>query len=198
MRNKLPILFALMLAVIVAAPYLRSHMDWCQVMPLLRQTTVPPPSSINLPAERRSPTLPAAEGQRNAPSENSPSSGSRPQSLVDYAVLAVEGQQFISAQVSEEGELLGHPFAGLGRYCEHRQGPIPQMQFSMTVQIDSVSTSLKQVCNGVTLWTYRNLPNGESLSKLDAVRAITALDQAAGHMPPSAMLTAPDWAVSAA
>ena len=41
-----------------------------------------------------------------------------------------------------------------------------------------------QVCNGKTLWTYQKLPNGESLSKLDAVRAIAALEKAAAKLPP--------------
>ena len=111
---------------------------------------------------------------------------------MDYAVLAVEGQHYISAQISEEGELLGHPLGGFGHYYEVRQGPIPLIHLEVTVEIDSVSTTMVQVCDNLeTLWTYRKLPNGESLSKLNAVRAITALDQAAGRMPPTALLTAP-------
>jgi hypothetical protein len=111
---------------------------------------------------------------------------------MDYAVLAVEGQRFISAQISEEGEQLTHPLAGVGRYYEDRQGPIPMIHLEMTIQIDSVSTSMVQVCDRqVQFWTYMKLPNRESLTKIDAVRALTALDQAAGRMPPGEMLTAP-------
>jgi hypothetical protein len=113
-----------------------------------------------------------------------------PQMLMDNAVLAVEGQQSISAQVSEEGELFGHPLAGRGHYYELRQ-PIPLIRFELTVQIDSVTTSLVQVCNGATFWTFRKMPNSESLSKIDAGRAIAAVEQAASRVPPTAALASP-------
>jgi hypothetical protein len=199
MRNKLPILLAVMLAAIAIAPMLRL-VPWRQWLAFGRTTTVPPPNAINATSGS---SLPPGEGQgiREASvgaQRNSPSSASatsvRPQAqtLIDYAVRSVEGQQFISAQVSEEGELLGHPLAGVGRYYEVRQGPIPLIHLELTVQIDSISTSMVQVCdNRETFWTYRKLPNGESLSKLNAVRAITALDQAAGRTPPAEMLTTP-------
>jgi hypothetical protein len=111
--------------------------------------------------------------------------------LVDNAVLAVENQRYISAEISEEGELFGRPMAGVGHYFEMRNGPIPMIHLDLTIRVDSVSTSLMQVCNGTTFWTYRKLPFAETLSKLDAVRAITALEQAAGRMPPGAVMSSP-------
>ena len=87
--------------------------------------------------------------------------------------------------------MFGHPITGDGRYYELRQGPIPQIHLELTAEVGSVSTSLVQVCNGTTFWTYRKLPNGESLSKLDAVRAITALEQAAGRLPREAIASSP-------
>jgi hypothetical protein len=125
------------------------------------------------------------------PAASSQSAKPKPQTLINYAVLAVENQQYISAQVTEEGELLSHPLAGRGRYYELRQGPIPLIHLDMTVQIDLVSTSLVQVCNGTTFWTYRKLPNAESLWKIDVDKVITALDKAASHTPPDALLTCP-------
>ena len=53
MRNKLPILLAVILAVIAVSPWLRSHQDWCRYMPLLQQTTVPPPNAIECDTRRR-------------------------------------------------------------------------------------------------------------------------------------------------
>jgi hypothetical protein len=208
MRNKLPILLALSLAVIAVTPWLRS-LPWRQLTSFAGPTTVPPPNSMNATAGSDHSSRPLGEEQRvragngsavarvpavgnNAiPAAAAPDRG-KAQSLIDYAVLAVEGKQYISAQVSEEGELLGHPLAGVGRYYEVRQGPIPLIHLELTIEIDSVSTSMVQVCdNREIFWTYRKLPNGESLSKLDAGRAITALDQAAGRLPPGAMLTKP-------
>jgi hypothetical protein len=203
MRNKLPILLALVLAAIAAIPWLRS-LSWQRMV--LGQTTVPPPSAVGSP-------LPPGEGQGvrvdrslTDKAAQPPLSGHRrgtlvvergadaqpnAQTLIGYAVLAVENQQYITAQISEEGELFGHPFAGVGRYYEQRQGPIPLIHLDMTVQVDSVSTSLVQVCNGTTFWTYRKLPNAESLSKIDVAAAVDALDRTTGRLPPDAMFTCP-------
>jgi hypothetical protein len=207
MRNKLPILLALVLATVAAVPLLRS-LPWRQFVTAAGPTTVPPPAAI--PAENGD--SPAASGSRISPlppgegqevraagtgsvttelAASAQSAKLKPQTLVEYAVLTIENQQHISAQISEEGELFAHPLAGVGRYYELRQGPISLIHLDMTVQIDSVTTSLVQVCNGTTFWTYRKLPNAESLWKIDVDKAITALDQAAGRMPPNALLTCP-------
>jgi hypothetical protein len=115
----------------------------------------------------------------------------KPQTLLDSAVRAVETRPFISALIKQQGEMFGHQITGEGHYYELRQGPIPRIHLELTMEVGTVSTSLVQVCNGTTLWTYRKLPNGESLSKVDAVRAITALDKAAGKLPPEAIASAP-------
>lgn len=115
----------------------------------------------------------------------------KPQDLVNYGVTAVENQEFISARISEEGELYQHPLAGVGRYYEQREGPIPLVRLELTIQVDTVSTLLVQVCNRSTIWTHRKLPNGETLAKIDTVRAITALEQARTNLSPEAALAAP-------
>ena len=110
---------------------------------------------------------------------------------MDRAVRAVETRQFISARIKQQGELFGKQITGEGRYYELRQGWIPRIHLELTVEIGSVSTSIVQVCNGADFWTYRKLPTGESLSKLDAVRAITALKQAEGKLPREAVASSP-------
>ncbi len=134
-----------------------------------------------------------------APFDGSGRSGSNPsqatqpkaQTLVDNAVLAVENQPYISAEVFEEGEILGHPLEGKGRYFEAHQGPIPLIRLELTIRVDSITTSLVQGCNGTTFWTYRKLPNWVSQSKVDAYQAITAMQQAAFRAPPADVLASP-------
>jgi len=87
--------------------------------------------------------------------------------------------------------MFGHPMAGIGRYYEVREGPIPMIHLELTIQVDAVTTTLVQVCNGTTFWTLRKLPNGEMLSKLDAVRAITALEQVNDRLPPGQIYASP-------
>ncbi len=103
----------------------------------------------------------------------------------------MENHRFISFRIRQQGELFGRQITGEGRYFELRQGPIPRIHLELTMEVGPVSTSLVQVCNGTTLWTYRKLPNSESLSKVDAVRAITALEQAAGKLPRDAIASSP-------
>ena len=123
--------------------------------------------------------------------DTSQSTPPKPQTLLDGAVRTVETRPFISARIKQQGELFGLQVTGEGRYYELRQGPIPRIHLELTVEVGSVSTSLVQVCNGVTFWTYRKLPDGESLSKIDAVRAITALQQAADKLPREAIASSP-------
>ena len=101
--------------------------------------------------------------------------------------------QYISARIKQRGELFGHQITGEGRYYELRQGPIPRIRLELTVEVGSVSTSLVQVCNGATFWTYQKLPNGESLSKLDAVRAFTALEAGRRQAPTKPSPPRRDW-----
>ncbi len=104
---------------------------------------------------------------------------------------AVETPRNISARIKQQGELFGHPITGNGRYYELREGPIPQIHLELTVEVGSVTTSLMEVCNGTTFWTHTKLPSGESFSKLDAVRALAALEQVAGRTPREALASAP-------
>ena len=221
MRNKLPILLALMLdrhrrnalaavAGIAAMEHAcrADHRSATQPDERAGRHSIPPlppregpevnaidrgasPLPSASAAPQASPNV-AAHSNRRADARRPPQpSQFKPQSLVDYAVMAVESQEYISAKISEEGELFSHPLAAAGSYFEHREGPIPLLRIELTVQVDSVSTYLLQVCDGNTIWTYRKLPNGESLAKLDAGRAITALDQAASRLPSAAALATP-------
>ncbi len=214
MRNNLPILLAFILMAVAAMPWLRS-LETQQWSSPTRTTTVPPPEqaitqaipagstqdAVSPPDKPISqPSIPAAAGPipptehteyKESRLDNGASTLPKPQSLVDSAVRTVETRQFISARVKQQGELFGLQITGEGHYYELRQGPIPQMHLELTMEIGSVSTSLVQKCNGRTFWTYRKMPAGESLSKIDAVRAITALEQAKGKLPKEAMNSAP-------
>ena len=220
MKNKLPILLVLILAITGAMPWLRT-MEWQQWCFPTNRITVPPPERAvtqAIPMQLSSPDQPLATARRGAAGEDNlspfssgrgvatgvPGDGNRvqvsytsqateprPQDLLDSAVRSVENRRFISARIKQQGELFGHQVTGEGRYYELRQGPIPRIHLELTTEVGSVSTSLMQVCTGTTFWTYRKLPDGESLSKVDAVRAITALEQAAGRLPCEAIASSP-------
>ena len=163
-----------------------------------RPQDVPPSSAGETPIEKGPRPVPEAN-----PSSPSPANGAThapdtpklappaPQILVNNAVSAVETPRFITARIKQQGELFGRQITGGGRYYELRQGPIPWVRLELTMQVGSASTSLVQVCNGTTFWKYRKMPREKSLSKIDAVRAITALEQAADRLPLDARACAP-------
>ena len=241
MRNKLPILFALILMAVAAMPWLRSleSQRWilsagtatvpppeqavAPTSPVIKSqdeknpkdtsfstpTASPPPVPIQQVAQNHGPDLAHRSGvppgdERTVGSQPEPKNSAtgqladlsqstppKPQALLDCAVHAVESRKFISARVKQQGELIGHQITGEGRYYELRQGAIPSIHFELTAEVGSVSTSLVQICNGTTFWTYRKLPDGETLSKIDAVRAFTALTQAANRMPSGTIASSP-------
>jgi len=241
MRNKLPILLALILMAVAAMPWLRSleSQRWVWSGGV---TTVPPPGqatlqaasigstqgieksqdtlfpqpSVSPPAGSNSPTQQdqgpgltqgirgssknePPDGSHSKPedsaagriAENSHSTPPTAKKLMDGSVRAVESRQFISARIKQQGELIGHQITGDGRYYELRQGPIPSIYLQLTMEVGSVSSGLVQVCNGTTFWTYRKLPNWETLSKIDAVQAVSALEHAAGKLPREAVASSP-------
>jgi hypothetical protein len=225
MRNKLPILLALILMTAAAMPWLRSleSQRWSFST---RTTTVPPPEHPVIQAisagsgvradvapgtgpipvvgskePNNPPGKPAGFNGSGSSQENrlsgessktaDNSSPPRAQALVESAVRTVENRTFISARVKQQGELFGHQIAGEGRYYELRQGPIPLIRFELAAEIGSTSTNFVQDCDGKTFWTYRKLPSGETLSKIDAVRAISAVEKSADKLPREAITSSP-------
>jgi hypothetical protein len=220
MRSKLPILLALVLMAVATMPWLRSLESQRWSLPS-GPTTVPPPEQAiasqafqpemasklppNNPRQENRATGESEATHEVQPSPRNSAEGSigshsgensqvplpKPQDLLNNAVRAVESQAFISARVKQQGEMFGRQITGEGRYFELRQGPIPQIRLELKADVGSASTSLVKVCNGATCWTYRRLPNRESLSKIDAVRAITALKHLAGGLPPADVASSP-------
>ena len=201
MRNKLPILFAVMLVVVAAMPLLRPR-EWQRWVLRNQATTVPPPEPAGLHLMAASQTQSPAGGadtsaamprvaEASQAAEDPQITQPKPQALLDNAVRSVEGHRFIASHVNMHGEMFNHQITGDGRYFELRDGPIPQIHLELTIQIGTTSASLMQVCNGTTFWTYRKLPDRETLSKIDAYRAVAALTQAAGRVPPGTVAATP-------
>ena len=203
MRNKLPILLALILMAAAATPWLRSleSQRWGSPPGM---TTVPPPDhpAVEAISTRSKQTVDGPKATSSQITDTSQTTLPKPQALLDSAVHAVESRRYISARIKQQGELFGRQFTGEGRYYELRQGPIPRIHFELTMEVGAVSTSLVEVCNGTTYWTYRKLPDRdrpeeikELLSKLDAVRATAALEKHAGALPRDSVACARGWEV---
>ena len=91
----------------------------------------------------------------------------------------MESHCSISANIRQQGELLGQRLNGGGRYLEVRQGACPLVRLEMTIQTGEQVTTLMEVCDGQTQWTHRKLPSGESLTRIDVAKVEAAQERAA-------------------
>ncbi len=98
-----------------------------------------------------------------------------PRSILQAAIRTIENRRFVSARIRQQGELFGYGLLGSGRYIELRGTPVPLVRLELRIQVGDKICSLVQVCDGHALWCYRKLPDGEKLSRVDAVRASAEL-----------------------
>ncbi len=114
---------------------------------------------------------------------------SQPEQLLAKAIAAVDGPQSLSARVRNQAELFDRRLSGTGLYLQ--QGPAAERRtrFEMKCQVADATTTLIEICDGRYFWTYRDLPDGRSLNRIDMFRVRTAFEQA-GRPPslPPAML----------
>jgi hypothetical protein len=103
------------------------------------------------------------------------------------AIGKLETRTSVSAKIRQQVHLFGKHLAGDGRYLEDRQSGIPSVRLELQVQVGDKPSVLLQVCDGCYFWTYRKLcDQPASLSRIDALRAATALAEAnklPGHDP---------------
>jgi hypothetical protein len=102
-----------------------------------------------------------------------------PQAILEAAVRALESRGSVAAKIHQQVHLFDKELAGRGNYLELRQGPVPLIRLELQIQIGDQVSSLLQVCDGQTFWSYTKLADKETLTRLDAVRATAALRQAA-------------------
>jgi len=100
-----------------------------------------------------------------------------PKALLERALWTMEGYRSVSAKIVQKAELFGQHLVGSGVYLEQRSGGVYQMRLGLKIQLGDQSSSLLQVCDGRTLWTKRNSPGEEDLSRIDVARAMEGLRQ---------------------
>ena len=99
------------------------------------------------------------------------------------AVRTLEGRNGVSARIRQRIDLFGKQFVGSGVYFQQRAGSDHLIRLELRILVGNQQSSLLQVLappnsDGHYLWTYRKLPDGEKLSRIDLVRAARALKKA--------------------
>ncbi|MDR3634506.1 MAG: hypothetical protein P4L84_11935 [Isosphaeraceae bacterium] len=93
------------------------------------------------------PAAPAADAATEAPTEA--------EKLIDEAVKKVAALKSVSAVVQEKVEMLGQKFSVGGNYLK---GPAYRLRMDLTVKgLPDSAGKMSQVCDGQTLWDYRQV-----------------------------------------
>ncbi|MGO8688052.1 MAG: LolA family protein [Thermoguttaceae bacterium] len=155
------------LCLLAAPPFFHGSDDrpaWVPGPPVYQQPGSSPASAAGNPAVAAAPHAGGAVA---------------PQAVLEAAVRSLESRRSVSAKIHQQIQLFDKQLVGRGDYLELRGGPVPLIRLEMQVQIGDQVSSLLQVCDGQTLWSYTKLADKETLTRLDAVRATAALQQAA-------------------
>jgi hypothetical protein len=185
MTYRLPILLALVLAVVVA--WLKPKIPWGLSKLSGRRSAAAIPENGAVPLGRKDGQGPVtaaipSQGAR-APAQPPAPADPKAQALLHSAIKALEGRVSISARFRQRADLFGQQLIAAGYYLELRQGLVPRLRLEQKGQVGEEVMNLVVVCDGTTLWTYRKLFQAESLIKIDAVRASAAIARADGDCP---------------
>jgi hypothetical protein len=139
--------------------------------------------------------VPAAElaaSTANLPPGQSPAAGDiqeRGQAgdddLLRLASERIDRYTSIAALVRYRIRLFESDLIGSGVYQQAGQGSERRLRLEAKTQVGEDIASRLQVCDGDTLWTFRELPSGAQLERLD-LRRVRDAQRQAGKLPPQA------------
>ena len=161
-----------------AVPFFQGHGDrpvWSPNPPAYQQDGQRAVQPKNEPP----PAIPTADVRPAARPAETAARTLQPQGILEAAVRALESHGTISARIRQQVKLFDNKLDGSGSYWELRQAGVPRIRLELQIQMDDQVSSLLQVCDGKTLWSYRKLQDQGMLTKLDAVPRHPALQQAA-------------------
>jgi hypothetical protein len=105
-----------------------------------------------------------------------------PQILLQTAIRTLEGRDSVTARLRYEVNLFDKRLVGAGSYAEQRPGRDNLLRMELKLQLGDESSSLVIVGDGRYLWQHRSLPSETTLTRVDLVRVVRAMDQP-GAMP---------------
>ncbi|WZO96017.1 hypothetical protein EP7_002990 [Isosphaeraceae bacterium EP7] len=89
------------------------------------------------------------------------------EALIDAAILKIVGLKSVSADIRQSVQMLGQKFMLNGKYLKDVDNRL-YMKLSVSGLGNSTGTLL-QVCDGKTLWDFRQVLESQSYSKLDII-----------------------------
>ncbi len=99
------------------------------------------------------------------------------------AIAMCESRKSLSARLRFEGHLFGKQLVGTGSYAEENRTNDYLIRLELRTQSGPHSSTMVRICDGRYLWTYRKMPAETALTRVDLVRASTALRKHFSHAP---------------
>jgi hypothetical protein len=144
--------------------------------------------SVAVPALGGTTPLPAAIEARAAaerpPAEISDPGGGKGSDLLRMAGDRLDRHNSVSALIRYRANLFASEVMGTGLYQQAGQGRERRYRLELKTQLGDKLSAQIQVCDGSTLWTYRDAPTGAQLERLD-LRRVRAAQSEAVSLPPS-------------
>ena len=106
-----------------------------------------------------------------------------PVEIFQRAVAVLESRRSISAHVGQTSEIFGRHPAGSGIYLEQRVPGATLFRLEMRLQLDDQPSGLLQVCDGHSVWNYRQIFQEETLTRIDLDRVNHHLEEAGRWQP---------------
>lgn len=106
-----------------------------------------------------------------------------PEALVERVERNIDGLQSLSTNVRQQCEIFDHQVTGAGQYVQQGRGVRQLSRFELKSQIGDASYTLLKINDGHFFWTFRELPGGPTISRIDLDRVEAQLAPAGRALP---------------
>jgi hypothetical protein len=137
--------------------------------PVLVRAQATTPAAPETPA-----SAPAATAAPAGPAAVVAAPPTEAEALIDAAILKIAALKRVSADVRQSVQMLGQKFMLSGKYLKDVDNRL-YMKLSVSGLGNSTGTLL-QVCDGKTLWDFRQVLESQSYSKLDIIPVFQKLN----------------------
>lgn len=93
-----------------------------------------------------------------------------PEALVERAQRNLDGLQSLSAKIRQHVEMFDHQVTAVGQYAQQGRGVRQLSRFELKSQVGDASFTVLEINDGHFFWTFRELPTGPNISRIDLDR----------------------------
>ncbi|HEV2973315.1 MAG TPA: hypothetical protein VGY55_25330 [Pirellulales bacterium] len=121
-----------------------------------------------MPAQAETPSSVVESGGASA--SQSGSSSQEAEALVERVEQTIDQLQSLSAKVRNQVDLFEQQVIGTGIYLQQGSGLRQLSRFELKSQVGDATYTLREISDGHFFWTFRELPTGRSLNRVDLDR----------------------------